>query len=306
MIAVVHLVWGPLGPDPLRRFLASYRAHPAGVDHELVAVLNGVEGNQRSDVEAELAGVAHRMVELPRPVQDLAAYAQALESLEQNRICFVNSHTEIQTADWLGKLDRALGEPRAGLVGASGSWASLRSYALRRLGLPSAYRRVWPRGSRAFEEFRRIESERARTTLPRGPLSYLYTARTLADMTFDFPPFPAPHLRTNAFMGERSLLARLLVGGAKRKFNAYRLESGRRSMTGQVLQSGLRALVVDSEGGVYDSRDWPASETFWSGTQRRLMVSDNQTRLYQSADVHRRMLLAQYAWGEHAPISLAS
>lgn len=301
MIAVVHLIWGPLGLDPPRRFLASYNARPAGVEHELVVVLNGVEDDQRAGLEAELAGVACRTIRLSRPMQDLAAYAQALEHLEHDRVCFVNSHSELLVGDWLRKLDQALEEPRAGLVGASGSWASLRSYALRRLGLPSVYGRVWPRGSGAFDEFRRIESERIGAPLPRGPLSYLYTALTLADMTFGFNSFPAPHLRTNAFMGERSLLGGLLAAGVRRKFNAYRLESGRRSITAQVLQSGLRALVVDSEGSVSDSGDWPGSETFWSGTQRRLLVSDNQTRIYQSADSHRRALLAQYAWGEHAP-----
>jgi hypothetical protein len=305
VIAVVHLIWGPLGLDPPRRFLVSYNAQPAGVEHELVVVLNGVEDDQRAGLQAELAGVAHRTIELPRPGQDLAAYAQALEHLEHDRICFVNSHSELLVGDWLRKLDGALDDPRAGVVGASGSWASLRSYAFRKLGLPSAYSRVWPRGSDAFDEFRRIESERIGAPLPGGARSFVYTALTLADMAFGFTAFPSPHLRTNGFMAERSLLVRLLDAGARRKFNAYRLESGRRSITAQVLESGLRALVVDSEGNAFNSDGWPGSETFWSGTQRHLMISDNQTRIYQSADPGRRRLLAQYAWGEHAPAAPA-
>ncbi len=42
MIAVVHLVWGPLGAGPLQEFLASYKRHPAGAEHELVVLLNNV------------------------------------------------------------------------------------------------------------------------------------------------------------------------------------------------------------------------------------------------------------------------
>ncbi len=42
VIAVVHLVWGPLGPAPLREFLRSYNACEAGASHELVIVFNGV------------------------------------------------------------------------------------------------------------------------------------------------------------------------------------------------------------------------------------------------------------------------
>lgn len=70
MTAVVHLVWAPLGPAPLRDFLRSYRAHPAGAEHELVILLNGTVG--RADVTAadrhrllaELDGIEHRLLEL--------------------------------------------------------------------------------------------------------------------------------------------------------------------------------------------------------------------------------------------------
>ncbi len=47
MIAVVHLVWGPLGPEPLRDFLRSYHAHDAGAPHELVVLFNGVPHGDR-------------------------------------------------------------------------------------------------------------------------------------------------------------------------------------------------------------------------------------------------------------------
>jgi hypothetical protein len=300
VIAVVHLVWGPLGGGPLRRFLESYGAHRAGVEHELITVLNGVDGDQRSALVAELDRVAHRAIELKLPVQDLAAYAQAVARLEHERVCFLNSHSEIVVDDWLAKLDQALDEPRAGLVGATGSWASLRSYAFRRLGLPSAYRPLWPDRSRTFKEFQEIESERSGSPPPRGPRTAVYTARTLADMAFGFPRFPAPHVRTNAFMAERSFFDRSLARMPSGKFAAYRLESGHRSITTQVRRSGLRALVVDSEGAALDTHEWPHSETFWSGAQRRLLVADNQTRIYQEADGYRRTLLAQYAWGARA------
>ncbi len=41
-LAVLYLAWLPLGPDPLRRFLASYGAHPAEREHRLVVIANGI------------------------------------------------------------------------------------------------------------------------------------------------------------------------------------------------------------------------------------------------------------------------
>src|SRR5580692_1025456 len=101
MIAVVHLVWGPLGPQALRDFLASYGAHPAGAEHELVVLFNGVTSQQRPALEQALAGVDHRLLELAEPVQDLAAYLQAAQRLEHARCCFVNSHSAILADGWL-------------------------------------------------------------------------------------------------------------------------------------------------------------------------------------------------------------
>ena len=95
VIAVVHLVWGPFGPLPLRRFVQSYRECPAGAEHELVILLNNVPEHQQPELLAELEGVPHHVLDLAEPVQDLAAYAQAARRLEHERLCFLNSHSEV-------------------------------------------------------------------------------------------------------------------------------------------------------------------------------------------------------------------
>ncbi len=172
MIAVVHLVWGPLGPAPLREFLRSYNACEAGTPHELVIVLNGVtpqgEGvGTRDALMAELQGTPHRLIAVERPVLDLVAYERAARTLDHEYICMLNSHSRLRSAGWLALLERTLRRPHVGLVGATGSWASLRSYALRQLGLPSAYRRVWPDRGRTFREFQELHTERTGKPSPR-------------------------------------------------------------------------------------------------------------------------------------------
>ena len=325
MIAVVYLVWGPLGTQPLHEFLSSYRRHGAGVEHELVVLFNGVGSERRPALVAELEGTEHRLLELGEPVQDLVAYAQAAALLEHERLCFLNSYSAILVADWLAKLAGGLDQPRAGLVGATGSWASLRSGVLNSLFLPNPYRGVVPERRVAREQFIAIEREqqdsRARLGLrlagaapgadehedppPRRSLagSVMATLKTLPPMPeqlLRFEGFPAAHVRTNAFMVERTTFAALRTGAIKRKMDAWALESGRDSFTRQVERRELRALVVDRDGCCYEREQWQLSRTFWQGDQEGLMVADNQTRTYANGSFDRRRLLSAFAWGRSA------
>ena len=308
---VVHLVWGPLGPGPLRRFVASYREHPAGVEHELVILLNGVTDAQRPEMLAELDGLEHRLLSLPEPVQDLAAYAWAATNLEHERLCFLNSYSEILAADWLAKLDHALDQPGTGLVGATGSWASTRSWVLHSLFVPTPYRGVMPERRIAREQFLAIELERRgppaagsseppRRSLIEGLRVKLRTLPAMPEQLLGFEGFPAHHLRTNAFMADRATLARVRIKPVETKMDAYAFENGRHSLTRQVHAMGLRTLVVDRDGAFYDHEQWPQARTFWQGRQERLLVADNQTRSYTNGGVDRRRLLSAFAWGPRA------
>ncbi len=166
MIGVVHLVWAPLGVDPLRAFLRSYHAHDAGVPHELIVVLNGLDvdthaqGATREALLAELRGTEHRTMELERAVLDLVAYGEAARRLKHDRLCFLNSYCVIGGEDWLAHLSRALDEPDVGLVGASASWES---------------QAEWIRGKARYWPYQLARVRRARS---------------------DFPRFPNPHVRT--------------------------------------------------------------------------------------------------------------
>jgi hypothetical protein len=316
VIAVVHLVWGPLGPAPLREFLASYRRHASGLDHELVLLFNGVSAEQRLLLMAELEGVEHRLLTLPAPVQDLAAYLQAAEQLEHERLCFLNSYSDILAADWLAKLNHGLDEPAAGLVAATGSWASVRSAVANGLFQPNPYRGVVPGRRIAREQLIAMELERLgeevseqappSRSLMASVRATLKTLPPVPEQLLRFEGFPAPHLRTNAFMADRARLRGLRAGRIVRKMDAYLLESGHSSFTRQIHALGLRALVVDRDGACYDHEDWPDSRTLWQGDQEGLLIADNQTRIYANGGTDRRRLLSAFAWGRRAEPRVAA
>ena len=266
MIGLVHLVWAPLGPEPLRAFLRTYRERPAGADHELVIVLNGAPSGpgdtSRGALLAELEGTAHRLVSLERPVLDLAAYGKAARLLEHELVCFLNSYSVILADDWLVGLANTLAEPDVGLVGATGSWESQAEWLRGRVW-------HWPQQI--------VGLTRARQ---------------------EYPRFPNPHVRTSAFMLDRASVLEMRFEEVNDKRSAYLLESGTQSLTRRVQQKGLRTLVVGRDGRAYDVEEWPDSRTFRTGEQENLLIADNQTRDYQTASRRRRRRLSRDSWGE--------
>jgi hypothetical protein len=277
-LGVVHLVWAPLGPEPVRSFLRSYRAHPPGIAHELAIVLNGAGAPSelgassgargaaaltRETLAAELAGIEHRLVVLEGPVLDLAAYGLAARALAHPRLCFLNSHSVVLADGWLAILARALDDPGTGLAGATASWESQSQWIRGRA-------RHWP-----YQLFR------------------LRSARR------DYPRFPNPHIRTTAFMIDRANVIAMNLDAARDKRDTYLLESGRRSITRQILERGLRAVVAGRDGRAYGVKDWAASRTYRSGEQDNLLVADRRTADWQAAPPRLRRRLSRDAWGEH-------
>jgi hypothetical protein len=125
--SVVHLVWGPLGPEKLAKFVASYRSRPAGISHQLVVVFNGVESStQRAELEAELDGIEFQALSTPAPVIDLNAYRWAVDRVGGDRILFCNSYSEFLVDGWLELFTRHFDDPEVGMVGATGTYESIR------------------------------------------------------------------------------------------------------------------------------------------------------------------------------------
>jgi hypothetical protein len=300
-LCVVYLAWGPLGIGPVRDFLRSYRERRAGVPHRLVVLLNGVQaGSGRDELLAELGDVEHRLISLDASVLDLVAYRRAAEILGASRYCFLNSYSRVLADDWLAHMDGAL-EEDVGIVAATGSWASMLSYGLFQIGLPSSYREVFGNRRATLSAFEQLHTERTGEEPPVNPLKHqLGVLLSVAPMLFGFRRFPAYHVRSNSFAIAHEPFIEAFGSSLSRKVQTHRLESGRNSLTAQIERRGMRAVVVDRHGRRHGREQWASSETFWQGDQRGLLIADNQTDYYEQGDARRRELLARYAWGEQA------
>src|SRR5262249_11131050 len=113
---------------------------------------------------------------------------------------------------------------------------------------------------------------------------------------FEYGRYPNPHIRTNAFMIERERFLSLRFWTLMSKSDAYKFESGRNSMTRQIIGQGLKPTVVNRHGEVYETADWKEARTFWTDEQENLLIADNQTLSYSNADQWQRQRLENLAW----------
>lgn len=296
-IGVVHLVRRKNGLAPFERFLASYLEHPAGVPHDLVLVFKGFAfGRGTRDYDRLLANVPHRRMYLADYGFDLRPYFKAVATLEHRYLCFLNSFSRILERDWLAKLYRWVSVEGVGVAGATASYQSFstsnneREHMLRGMSLSEQWR--W-RMKHVFKD------RQARLIAQRGA-AWLLGGLRLWDPVRYFPPFPNYHVRTNAFMAARETLARVRIGPVFFKLSAYMLESGRESLTNQIIRLGLRPVVVGRDGVGYEKEEWHLANTFRQGDQENLLIADNQTDFYAMADTKTRAELSRLAWGPYA------
>jgi hypothetical protein len=298
---VVHLVRAANGIEPFRAFLESYIHHPAGLRHELVLLFKGFTSDRDAEPYLELAdGLDVHSIYVSDQGFDLTAYRTVAERLDGSYYCFLNSFSVILAADWLRHMYAALRAPGVGLVGATGSWGSIRSYARFMIGMGGVYGQVMPDRRTTIAILDAIAERHAGTVLEsdrKVKLPVVSFALALIDQARGFGAFPAHHVRTNGFMIGREVFGQLRMSTLRRKNDAYRLESGRDSITAQVQRLELAAQVVGRDGLVYNPPEWFASRTFWQGAQENLLIADKQTADYERADAATRGVLSRYAWG---------
>jgi hypothetical protein len=116
----------------------------------------------------------------------------------------------------------------------------------------------------------------------------------------EFPDFPNPHVRSNAFAIRRDDLLRIIgESPIATKIDAFRFESGAAGLTRRMLAAGYEVAVVGRNGRAYEPQWWPSSGTFRQGRQDNLLVADNVTRAYAQATWGEKHRLATLSWGPY-------
>jgi len=270
-IGVVHLVRARNGIEPFNRFLTSYMQNPGGLSHDLLIVFKGFTGRKSlSPYKELLIGIPHESLFIADFGFDIRAYFKAARTFRQRYFCFLNSFSEIIDRNWLVKFYEHISRIDVGLVGATGSYES-----------------AFTNGFLQMDKDAQVLRRLANTAWVKMLRAY-------------FDPFPNYHIRTNGFMMARDTMLKIRTDFIVTKMGAHRFESGRDSLTKQVLHMNLKALIVGKDGRGFDKEVWPQSLTFRLGSQDNLLISDNQTKAYLASNQEARKRLARYSWGDFA------
>jgi hypothetical protein len=271
-VTVVHLARHANGPEAFRRFIDSYLSFPPGVAHELLVICKGYARPEELRPDLERTGRPFELFPISDDGFDIGAYVASAKSVRTAFVCMLNSHSTACVSDWLAKLMDAVRLPGIGVAGATGSWESTFS------GVTAHAMADW------------------RSVL-RRPRHLIAAARLLAYEGRTYPPWPNPHVRTNAFVLETRRFRGLVLERNDRR-SALIFESGYRSMTRQLARHGLESVLVGADGRIFERDHWPESGTFRSGRQANLLIQDNQTRRYEQATDAERERLGRLAWGD--------
>ena len=310
--------------------LKSYRTHAPGVDHSLIVICKGHGSESELEETRRQFGQPVEIISVGDDGFDIGAYINAARTLKHERLCFLNTFTEIAADNWLGILDRQLSQPAMGIVGAMGSFESVRTtidfvakaawlclvqhlpydpdlahqfeWLFELYAQPWLQRRGWQ--TRTLDRLRVRASGRLALGTPsiwrehwKGVTGY---AGNLSAWLDGFPEFPNPHIRSNGFIVRREIFNRIASECPPTKESAMHFESGADGYTAKIRQLGLKAQVVDKDGTAYDVSEWPQSRTFRLGDQRGLILTDNQSRNFDAMSEGTKATHVRVTWGDYA------
>jgi hypothetical protein len=276
-IAVFYLSHSDLmgqGLAQLGRFLESWQASQTSLPHEVNVLLHGAGAPALRRQAADLAhSFGVRSTDVGRRQIDLNLYGDLSRRHSGRNLLFFNSHAEILADGWLEKYTDAWDGRAWRVVSATASWESPYS-SLKSFAKDLVFSRRWVRW-----------------------LSPLVRRILVADARYRFPPFPNPHLRTNAFFGRAECLGKVLTRCIRTRRQAFALESGRCGMLRNIYRLGGDAVVVGANGRRYRPEAWADSGTLGLGGQENLLIADNHTKRFASATELERRATALRMWG---------
>ncbi len=271
-ICVVHLVRQKNGIAPFKNFLSSYIANPGGIEHDLLIIFKGFINREDALPYQQLIDtIVHKEFFIDDAGFDINAYFAAVNNYNYKYYCFLNSFSSLLDHDWLLKLFSNLIKQNVGIVGASGSYESI------------------------YTNFITGFTSDINTNL--NIIGRFELLIQLIKYRYYFDPFPNYHIRTNGFMISSDVMREIRCDILMNKMDAHRFESGKQSLTKQIFQMNLNALIVGKDGQSYEKQDWHRAGTFRQGDQSNLLIADNQTNAYSLADSLQREKLILCAWG---------
>tara|TARA_B100000579_G_C22825950_1_gene853137 strand:- start:412 stop:1221 length:810 start_codon:yes stop_codon:yes gene_type:complete len=264
-ILVVYLISIYDDRKNLKKFIDHYKQHDPGVDHELLICFKNFNKNDPIFEIQELKELKFTKFFDYKNYNDYdwGSYRRIASNFEDKIIFFMNCHSFPIVNNWL-KIFIDNYRPKT-LLGPGASNESMVQSALN--------------GIHSNKKFK----------------SFLYALSNFVD----FPLFPNPHIRSNCFMLSSKDFLNLKLSN-KYRFNkkgTWINESGRNGMTNQLKKKNFKVFVVNAEGKLFDEKNWIKSSTYALNNQKKLIVSDKFSRIYEELSEEEKFKYTKLVWG---------
>jgi len=114
----------------------------------------------------------------------------------------------------------------------------------------------------------------------------------------NFPVFPNPHIRSTGFLiFAKNYIQFYKNKSCKSKFDAWKLESGKDSLTNFFISKKYMVYVVNSDGNKFNINQWHLSKTFNYAEQDKFIISDKHTRKYLNLKNNEKKKFQLSTWG---------
>ena len=250
--------------DSIKNFKNNYLKFNAGINHELIICFKLLNLTQINDIISQLKNLEYQIFNDPSDKNDydFGSYKRFAENHINKDILFLDSHSYPICENWLKILMSYKKENN--LIGTSASYESITNS----ISLKKKYKLF----------------------------SYLFK---LYRSKKNFLNFPNPHLRTASFL-IRGKYFLDFINDKKivNKFDAWKIESGKNSLSNYFKNKNLDVFVVNSDGDKFYEKKWKLSETYNYFNKSKLIISDKHTRKYDSLQNEDKLLSRYKVWGE--------
>ena len=278
-ITLVFLMWIPGGFNKFETFINSYIKYPAGIAHDFLIVFKN-SNKTKEELQPYYELLRNNNINFKELFfdkgLDIDTYFFAAPKVTTEYVAFINNNSIILDKDWLLKLYNGFEYNNIGAVGCTASSQSLYNTVY------ADQKWYWEFDKKFIVNFRKYK---------------MFIKAFFYWRFFIFKPFPNPHLRTNAFIMKREVFLKIKHNEITTKFQAFKFESGKKSLTNQLFNMGLEILIVGKDGCYYKPADWENSNTFLQNNQTNLLVADKQTINYDNENEIERKKLTKLSWG---------
>ena len=245
-------------------FISNYKKFSSGHEHKLLICFKNLDKYMIKFYKKLLGKIKYwNFIDKEKKNDfDFKSYYRVAKKYKEYLIFFLNSQSYPIINNWLKLIVKNYKPNR--FIGTSGSYESISSMSL--------YRN---------------KSE-----------NYLSFFLRIVKTLIFFPLFPNPHIRTSSFfISANDYLKYEFKKNYLNKFDAWRTESGRNSLTNFFKKKNFEIIIVNSDGNIFFEKDWRKSDTYATKNQEKLIISDKRTRKYLDFKKNDKKIKEKIVWG---------